>query len=202
MAARRKKEAGDRARTPQAKEELRARILQEAIVLFVDEGYHGFTMRKLAVRIGYTPTTIYFYFKSKDELLFEVISNGWELFRKYLAVTAPDPLARLVKVGERYLDFAFEHPELYKLMFITRPQFLFDLREEKVGPRWGILNEVAALAGDALGAGGKDRAAREAMASLFWAEVHGLASLALTVPLVDEKWARNNYAFLVARLHG
>lgn len=200
MAVRKKKERGDRARTPAAKEELRGRILQEAIVLFVDEGYHGFTMRKLATRIGYTPTTIYFYFKSKDELLFEVISNGWALFREYIGVAQGDPLISLTRLGERYLDFAFENPELYKLMFITRPQFLFDLRADRVTPRWGMLGEVAALAGDAFGAAGKDRETREALAALFWAEVHGLASLALTVPLVDEKWARRNYAFLVARL--
>lgn len=194
-----KRKDPDRARTPAAKEELRARILQAAIVLFVDEGYHGFTMRKLAARIGYTPTTIYSYFENKDELLLEVIGNGWDTFRGYMDVAPGDPVAALVRLGERYLDFAFQNPELYKLMFITRPHFLFDLRAEKVSTRWGILNTVADVAGGAFDAAG-DREAREHLAGLFWAVVHGLASLALTVPLVDEKWARGNLRFLLGKL--
>lgn len=52
------------------KEEFRREILDAARELFAGDGYGNFSMRKLARRIGYSPTTIYLYFRDKDELLF------------------------------------------------------------------------------------------------------------------------------------
>ncbi len=52
------------------KEEFRLDILSAARELFSCDGYENFSMRKLARRIGYSPTTIYLYFRDKDDLLF------------------------------------------------------------------------------------------------------------------------------------
>ena len=43
--------------------------MDEAEALFAAEGYDSVSMRKIAQRIGYTPMTIYLYFKDKAELL-------------------------------------------------------------------------------------------------------------------------------------
>lgn len=53
----------------QRKEELRSKILDAARELFVAEGYHGTSVRKIADKIGYSVPTIYFYFKDKADLL-------------------------------------------------------------------------------------------------------------------------------------
>jgi AcrR family transcriptional regulator len=52
------------------KEAFRREILDAAREVFSVDGYGNFSMRKLARRIGYSPTTIYLYFRDKDELLF------------------------------------------------------------------------------------------------------------------------------------
>lgn len=53
----------------QRKEELRGKILDAARELFVADGYHGTSVRKIADKIGYSVPTIYFYFKDKADLL-------------------------------------------------------------------------------------------------------------------------------------
>jgi AcrR family transcriptional regulator len=47
---------------------LRREILDAASRLFVEEGYDRVTMRGVAQRIEYSPTTIYLHFKDKAEL--------------------------------------------------------------------------------------------------------------------------------------
>ncbi len=53
------------------KEEFPREILDAARSLFVSEGYANFSMRKLAEKTEYSPTTINLYFKDKDDLLSE-----------------------------------------------------------------------------------------------------------------------------------
>src|SRR5262244_2221370 len=50
------------------KQALRQEILDAARELFVTEGYENVSMRKVAERIEYSPTTIYLYFKDKADL--------------------------------------------------------------------------------------------------------------------------------------
>ena len=190
----------ERARTPAAKQELRSKILREAVHLFAAEGYDAFTMRKLAERIGYTATTIYAYFENKDDLMYAVITSGYDTLRDYLAVPSREPLTRMAAVGRAYLDFAFENPELYKLMFMLRPPALFDLTQEKVAARLETLFTVATTAGSLPQLAHLSEADLKRVAELFWAELHGIASLAIQIPLFDEKWARANLEFLIARL--
>lgn len=46
----------------------RQEILQNALAVFVDEGYENVTFQKIADRCGITRTTLYIYFKNKCEI--------------------------------------------------------------------------------------------------------------------------------------
>jgi AcrR family transcriptional regulator len=59
---------------PQYKEQARARIIETAVRVFAEKGYHEATMEDVADRLGVSEGTIYLYFKSKREL-FEAISD-------------------------------------------------------------------------------------------------------------------------------
>ena len=52
------------------KEEFRREILDSAREIFINDGYDGFSMRKLAEKIDYSPTTIYIYFKNKTSFMY------------------------------------------------------------------------------------------------------------------------------------
>lgn len=64
-------------RPPRVHFTFRREILDAARELFINEGYEKFTMRKLAQKIGYSPTTIYIYFKGKDDLLLAIKRIRW-----------------------------------------------------------------------------------------------------------------------------
>src|SRR2546430_17566244 len=91
-----------RHRQDQEKQELRQAILTTAAELFLEQGYDHFSLRKVAERIGYSPTTIYLYFREKDDLLFTVGDEGFKRFGKTFAATGArtgGPWARITPFG-------------------------------------------------------------------------------------------------------
>jgi AcrR family transcriptional regulator len=51
-------------------EEKRAEILRRAAAVFRDKGFHGAGMREIAQGLGMAPGALYYYFESKEELLY------------------------------------------------------------------------------------------------------------------------------------
>src|SRR6516162_10477527 len=102
-----------RHRQVREKQELRQAILTVAGELFLEQGYEHFSLRKVAERVGYSPTTIYLYFRDKDDLLFTVVDEGFERFSQQLVVAAEsheDPWDRLIALGQAYVNFAIQNP--------------------------------------------------------------------------------------------
>jgi TetR/AcrR family transcriptional regulator, cholesterol catabolism regulator len=50
----------------------RVRIVDTAATLFDEHGYHSTSMEDIAERVGLAKPTLYYYFRSKDEILFEI----------------------------------------------------------------------------------------------------------------------------------
>jgi AcrR family transcriptional regulator len=110
-------------RKERQKEELRAKILQAAKVLFIEKGFEETSIRNIAEKIEYSPTTIYLYFKDKDDIFHAVHQEGFKLllnqyFKPLSHVKAP--FERLKAISLAYITFAVENPELYHLMFINK----------------------------------------------------------------------------------
>jgi len=101
--------------------ETRQRIVDAARDLFVANGYDATSMRAIAKRIEYTPTAIYHHFESKEALLDELCSHDFRAlaatFQKVGKVE--DPVERIDRIGEAYVEFALEHPMHYQFMFMT-----------------------------------------------------------------------------------
>lgn len=118
---------------------LKDNIILAAKSIAMDEGWNAVTMRKIAEKIEYTPPVIYEHFNDKDELLQEIRREGYrKLFDKYQEVLAglDDPAQVLIQLGVGYLDFAWQNPELYKVMY--------DLDRGAAGSK-GLEEEIAAI---------------------------------------------------------
>ena len=100
-------------------EPLRQKILEEATGIVYREGVDRITMRALGEKLGYSPATIYLYFKNKDELLLKIAQNGFErLAERQVRLFELDcPREALRRTARAHLDFAFENPALYELIF-------------------------------------------------------------------------------------
>lgn len=109
-------------RKERQKEELRGKILQAAKVLFIEKGYDATSIRNIAERIEYSPTTIYLYFKDKDDIFYALHQEGFRLLNQYFSVLqhVTDPFERLKAINKAYIRFAMENREFYDLMFISR----------------------------------------------------------------------------------
>src|SRR5690349_17573575 len=78
-------------------------------------------MRRIADRIEYSPTAIYFHFKDKEALLAELCDYDFHSFAHGFNLIAqiPDPVERLRAAGRAYVEFGLTNPSHYRLMFMT-----------------------------------------------------------------------------------
>ena len=110
-------------KTQRTKEEIEAvktQILEEAARLMADIGYQEFTMRKLAARLHITATTIYNYYKNKDDLFINLLIMGFTDLHERLESAChrhPAPADRLREMMAGYTDFGLNNPNFYNLMY-------------------------------------------------------------------------------------
>ncbi len=111
---------GSKERIQRQKDETRQSILDAALQIVKQEGWHALSMRKIADVIEYTAPIIYEYFSNKEGILIELTRQGYINLGCKLKTaqesktTAAD---RLEAMWLAYWNFAFEETELYKLMF-------------------------------------------------------------------------------------
>ncbi len=170
-------------RKEKQKAELKQLILDASVKLFAAEGYEGFSMRKIADMIEYSPTTVYLHYKDKNEILFELHELGFQKMQSYNMdlFDIANPLLRLHKLGENYIRFGLDYPEFYNLMFILPAPM--ETLKTKLDCNWkcgddalqvlkGIISECMERKliqpGDV-----------NVMAMAIWGMVHGLVSLAI-----------------------
>src|ERR1700720_3701576 len=102
------------------KEEVRANILDTAWGLVVAEGWHSFSIRKIADAIEYSVPVIYSHFENKDAILLEFKRKGFLILSETLAAAkagASNPADELRMMGRAYWKWAFANKEYYQLMF-------------------------------------------------------------------------------------
>lgn len=123
-------------------------ILDAARDLFVAEGYHNVSIRKIAERIEYSPAAIYSYFPSKDDIFFALAEEGFRLLLAPAAECAEsadliEPIRRAVW---RLYEFSKSHPEYFALMFVDRSV----PRISKDWERFGFVRDMRGRVGAAI----------------------------------------------------
>jgi AcrR family transcriptional regulator len=162
----------------------RAEILDAAERIFVECGYEGATIRRIADEVGVSSTALYMHFHDKSEILVEIcretfarmISSNTEL-----AAREMDPVERVRAMLEAYVRFGFEYPNAYQLVFCPIPA---DVPEDKMT----VLSELgmqcydlfAGAVGQIRDAGRLRTADVDAAAQVLWAAPHGLVSLMIS----------------------
>jgi AcrR family transcriptional regulator len=167
-------------RKERQKEELRTKILQAAKELFMAKGFEDTSIRNIAERIEYSPTTIYLYFRDKDEIFHALHSEGFALLNQYFKPLAHvgDPFERLKALNEAYITFAMENGEFYDLMFIIRSPMKSlsedDSKWEEGNRAFGFLLGTVT---ECISKGYFKGMDPEILAFTAWSMVHGICSL-------------------------
>ncbi len=184
---------GTKERREREREALRGEILAAARDLFISEGYERVSMRRIAERIEYSPTTIYLYFRDKSEILAEICDQTFARLAKSLQrieAKGLDPLEELRESCEAYIQFGLRNRHQYRLTFMVSSQNM-DRGEEShyegsMGEQaFGYLERSVARCVEA----GNFRAVEVNVASqVVWVSIHGLTSLLITLDEDDFPW--------------
>ena len=110
---------GIKERRIKEKKELRKKIIKAAEKLFAKGGYENLSMRKIATTIDYSPTTIYRFFKNKQDLLITIADNSYldlsKKFEKIIKNQSLNSLEKLKLLIREYILFGIERPDIYML---------------------------------------------------------------------------------------
>jgi len=170
-------------RKEKQKTEIKKMILEASMKLFVDEGFDHVTIRKIADLIEYSPTTVYLYFKDKNEILYNLHEMGFQKLgaMNQSLVEIANPITRLHKMGENYIDFGLSNPEFYDVMFIQRApmQVLAEMNDCDWTYGESALNALKLTIEEAMSKGLLKEGNTDAVAMGIWGMVHGLVSLAI-----------------------
>lgn len=179
---------------------VRNQILDATLDIIRQEGLEHVSMRRIAERIEYSPTTIYLHFKHKDEVLAALHFDGFKRLyeRKKPLMDNPNSLERLGQLGMAYMQFGLDYPAYYELMFhdmapirareeaqkeqITQgeaslPPYGHDIHQDGVHYPEAVYNMLAQTAQECLDKGLIEPESQHVVAFSMWAYVHGMTAL-------------------------
>ena len=172
-------------------------IVATARELAEQQGWDAVTTRRLAERIEYSQPVLYSHFRGKREIIGAVALEGAsEMAEAMRAATAAAaaPRERVAALAHAYLDFADRNPAVYDALF----QLDGGLAYAQEDTPEQLKNAFAALM-ETLGEVAGDGVAPEVFTEVFWASLHGIATLTRSRRLLPED-AEQRLELLVDRL--
>lgn len=169
--------------------DLHRALIDTALAMLAADQNWTFTLREVARRTGVSHAAPYKHFQDKDALLRELARIGFvRLEQAMVAALSSGPLSargKFVAGAQACIAFAQHNPGLYRLMFSADADKAADPRlHEAAMATFGVLLRL-------LQEGQQDGSFRAvaltALAAASWAQVHGLAMLAMNGQLLEEK---------------
>ena len=125
-----------RVRHEQEKEQMKQLILEAAIKITADIGYEKLSMRKIADMIGYTPTTIYLYYKDKEQIVAdifmivysEIVQNAQNVFNENFHLSFDQQLKLVL---ETFIETIVSKPEMGKVIISSGTKIMFGSADSK-----------------------------------------------------------------------
>jgi len=189
-------------RKPYHHGDLRRALLDASIELLERDGPQALTLREVARRAGVSHAAPYRHFADKDELLAGIAEEGFVTLRRRMmeaADGAGSSIEALEQSGIAYVRLALEHPGHCSVMF---GRVASDLKQRQIEADSAAL-DASVDAGHAAFEGlvqliercQADRHIKDGdprdYANMAWAQVHGIATLAMAQMLEDEQ--RNSF---------
>jgi AcrR family transcriptional regulator len=174
-------------RKERQRRDLRQEILTAALQVFAIEGYQQLSMRRLAEKIEYSPTTIYLHFKDKAAL-FECVCE--ETFSQLsgiffdIVAGAADPLEALLKCCRAYVEFGLQHPDQYKVAFLldSGQRLAPDEVLEKFPKAMQAFYQLRCGVDQCMKNGDLTDGSPDLVSQVIWAGLHGLTALFIVKP--------------------
>jgi AcrR family transcriptional regulator len=150
-------------------------IVATARELAEQQGWDAVTTRRLAERIEYSQPVLYSHFRGKREIIGAVALVGAAEMAAALraaASAADSPRTRVTALARAYLDFAEHNPAVYDALFQLDGGLAY-AKEDTPEP----LKDAFAALLESLGEVAGDGVHPALFTEVFWAALHGLATL-------------------------
>ena len=102
------------------REARKQRILRGALEVFKSNGLEGATMDQIAQQSGFGKATLYYYFKSKEDVFSAILEDGWKnIWESLEPIIADDDGARnsFIKLLIKIAEIAQSKPGLFEFLF-------------------------------------------------------------------------------------
>ncbi|KAA3629033.1 MAG: TetR/AcrR family transcriptional regulator [Bacteroidetes bacterium] len=167
-------------RREREKKELRNKILVTAKDILLKEGWQQLSIRNIAAAIEYSPATIYLYFEGKDEIVYQLIKMGFMKMSEFFepVLSEPNPMERIRKSGEAFINFSLSNPEWFELLFNT-PEHICDVDKymEDTNPGLQVFEGLLQTCQEAIDQGFTHIKDAHILATMAWSMVQGLVML-------------------------
>jgi AcrR family transcriptional regulator len=151
--------------------------------IVTQQGVEALSMRELAGRIDYSPSGLYEYFSSKQEIIGALVNEGFARLTARMAhgIQGQTALARLQEAGKVYMQFAVQEPHVYLMLFNHQPlaPFPFTVVEQNTA-----YAQLVHILQDGLQTGefhSASGAGWQELTYACWSLIHGLSMLRLTL---------------------
>jgi AcrR family transcriptional regulator len=179
-------------------------ILAAAKALFLEYGVENVATRKIAERVGISQTALFTYYKTKDDILTQLIREAFEQLGQALTEanqTASDHRDWLRRAIEGYIAFGLSHPDEYRLAFMVIKAYRKPYNAEHPeapgeGTRVGlpVFLQLMTKVDEAIKAGviRNDIGSPMLVAQAFWASIHGLVAILIARPRPHFPWEEHD----------
>jgi len=158
----------------------RQAVLNTARAIIARRGIEGLSMRILAEKADYSPSTLYRYFKNKEEILDELAQQALAHSLKQTenwAQPDSDPVETVLRSGMNLYYFAREHPTQYTLMTSPTPSAPKNLEEFMENPNFKSLTQLLEQGAASSQLNIPEGFNPELLAVLLWFAIHGASTL-------------------------
>jgi len=163
----------------------RSEILAAAERIFLNGGYEGATIRRIADEVGVSPTALYMHFPDKHAMLLEIGAEALERVLtegERISAEPGDPGQKVRAVLRAHMTFALKNKTAYQVVFCEGARAIArnDSRTRELCNRY--YRTLSTLVAELGKAGRLKKGSVHGVSQTLWTGTHGLVSYLITNP--------------------
>lgn len=176
--------------------DLKNALITDGISHLTDVGIEDFSLRKVAIATGVTPSAVYAHYKDKHALLGAVGKSAYTRFFQSIetAIKTLGDKADYCDFKTTYVNFALDNPKLYNLLYSSYFSPKNDEETQEISKKFLALQKSLLIKSNLATEENADK-----LSVYGWTRLHGFTNLALTnnLPTIN---ANDRNAVLAALL--
>ena len=183
---------------------LQEALMEEGIAMIHEEGAGQFSLRKLAKRVGVSPTACYNHYKNVEDLQKSMRQYVTDRFcnalKQVTEMKIADPREGTLRLGMAYVSFFADNPHYFSYIFDSG-EYHIHLTDTDMNGDYEPFNIFKNYSLKCMKAAGIPESHYRDNLIVMWGTVHGLAAMAnMKAVSFDGDWAQLTATILKSKL--